>query len=56
MKMYAFTLEDVNKILTTLGEVPAKISFDAINILKTGKEVDITYTPENIAVPDAPAS
>ena len=28
--MYQFTLDQINKILSTLGEVPAKVSFETI--------------------------
>ena len=38
---FEITVDEINKILLVLGETPAKLSYDAITLLKT-----LTVIPE----------
>lgn len=41
---YEFTVDEVNKILAGLGELPAKFSHDLINNVKTKAEATVSAT------------
>lgn len=52
MKMYALSLESMNRVLGALGKVAAELSYDPITILRSAREVDIEDLSQG--VPAAP--